>query len=166
MGEFSLYRYHNIPIRQKSEYFQIQHQPSRFLAVSKDHAKHFFVSSMELERCQAMSSFLSCAHFGGMYTSQAPSCLWGIFSSNHKLIHQMCHLRTMGKSDRFWPLINDKFVIFLGRADTVFIYCQDRISDSAHFSGLKVLSLPKNCYAKSKYLNSLRDPWFTRRMLS
>ena len=62
----------------------------------------------------------------------------------------MCALRTMGVNDRFWPLINDKFAVFLGTPDTVFIFCNDRIADSAHFTGLKVLSLPKNCYAKSK----------------
>ena len=55
----------------------------------------------------------------------------------------------MGSVDRYWPLINDKFVVFLGRPDTVFIYCNDRISDSAHFSGLKVISVPKNCFPKS-----------------
>ena len=150
MGEFSLFRYHNIPIQQGSEYFQIRHEPSKFLAVSKDHTRHFFVSPMELERCTPMSSFLSCSHFNGMYTSRAPSCLWGVFSSNQQLVHQTCPLRTMGSGDKFWPLINDKFVIFLGKSDTVFIYCKDRIFDSAHFVGLKVLSLPKNCYAKSK----------------
>ena len=152
MGEFSLYNYHNIPIRQGEKYFQIQYTPSRFLAVSKDHTKHFFVSPMELERCKSMSSFLSCSHFGGMYTSQAPSCLWGVFSSDQRLVHQNCPLRSMGSGDKFWPLTNDKFVIYLGKADTVFIYCQNRIFDSAHFQGLKVLSLPKNCHARSKSL--------------
>ena len=54
--------------------------------------------------------------------------------------------------DRFWPLINDKYVVYLGKADTVFIYCNNRISDSAYFQGLKVVSVPKNCVAKSKSL--------------
>ena len=76
--------------------------------------------------------------------------LFHLFSSNQQLVHQTCPLRTMGSVHKFWPLINDKFVIFLGKSDTVFIYCKDRIFDSAHFVGLKVLSLPKNCYAKSK----------------
>ena len=150
MVEFALYNYHNIPNREGDEYFQVQNYHSKYLAVSKDHSMHFFVSPLELERCTPMSSFLSCMHFGGMYTSPAPSCLWGIFSSDDKMVHRMCPLRTMGTADRFWPLINDKFVIFLGQADTVFIYCSGRIFDSAHFVGLKVLSLPKNCYAKSK----------------
>ena len=58
----------------------------------------------------------------------------------------------MGTRDQFWPLINGLLLIivtFLGEPDTVFVYCEDRISDSAHFQGLKVLTLPKNCYAKS-----------------
>ena len=149
LGDFTLYKYQNIPLRQNNEFYQIQAPESRYLTVSKKHNLHFYATPIELERCTPMSSFLSCAHFGGFYTARVPSCLWGIFSANDQMVHQMCPLRTMGTRDQFWPLINDKFVIFLGEPDTVFIYCEDRISDSAHFQGLKVLTLPKNCYAKS-----------------
>ena len=135
---------------QDGEAFQIQYETGKYLAVSKEHKLHFYVSALELERCTALSGALLCSHFGGFYTEGARSCLWGVFSSDDQMVHEMCALRTMGVNDRFWPLINDKFVIFLGQADTFFIYCSGRIFDSAHFVGLKVLSLPKNCYAKSR----------------
>ena len=150
LGDFTLYKYHNIPVNENGQYFQVQVQRNEYISVSKDHTRHFFLGSLDLERCTAMSQFLSCSHLGGVYRRNVPSCLWGIFSSNHGMVHHSCPLRTMGVTDRFWPLINDKFVVYLGKPDTVFIYCNDRISDSAHFSGLKIVSVPKNCYAVSK----------------
>ena len=75
LGDFTLYRYHNIPIAQDGKFFQIQSPPSKYLAVSKDHKLHFMVSPLDLERCTPMSSFLSCSHLGGFYTDRVPSCL-------------------------------------------------------------------------------------------
>ena len=66
------------------------------------------------------------------------------------MVHHMCALRTMGMADRFWPLINNKFAVFLGQADTIFIYCKERIVDSAHFVGLKVVTVPENCRAQGR----------------
>ena len=94
-----------------------------------------------------MGGFLSCSHFGGFYTEEVPSCLWGLFSSDSEMVHKNCPLRTMGKVDRFWPFINNKFAVFLGTPDTIFVHCSGRIVDSAHFSGLKIVQVPANCYA-------------------
>ena len=150
LGDFTLYKYLNIPLVHNDEHFQIQHLRDEYLAVSQNHEFYFLAASLDLDRCTPLAGVLSCSHFGGMYSASVPSCLWGVFSADQTMVHETCPLRTMGTVDRFWPLINDQFVVFLGVPDTVFIYCDGRISDSAHFAGLKVISVPKNCYAKSK----------------
>ena len=80
LGDFSLFKYQNIPLGQNNEFYQIQALEVHYLTVSKKHNLHFYASPIELEQCTPMSSFLSCAHFGGFYTARVPSCLWGIFS--------------------------------------------------------------------------------------
>ena len=150
LGDFTLYNYQNLPWKSGPEFYQVSDDSPHYIAVSKSHEYHFYARTLDLDRCTAMSSFLSCSHFGGLYTKVAPSCLWGLFSSDDAMVHRMCSLRTMGKDDRFWPLINNKFAIFLGTADTIFIRCRGKIVDSAHFSGLKTVAVPPDCMAEGR----------------
>ena len=99
LGDFTLYKYLNIPLVQDGQHFQIQHLRDEYMAVSQNHEFHFFAASLELERCTPMAGVLSCSHFGGMYSTKVPSCLWGIFSANDQMVHNMCPLRTMATLD-------------------------------------------------------------------
>ena len=77
LGDFTLFKYHNIPMYQDNQFYQIQSPSYKYIAVSQSRKLHFMVSPLDLEHCTPMSQFLSCKHLGGFYTDQVPSCLWG-----------------------------------------------------------------------------------------
>lgn len=149
MGSFSLFRYHDIPYQMNNDFFSISQDDAFFLAVSENHNFHFFLDSLSFDHCLHLHATIACPRVTGLSTPRAESCLWGIFSSNKEMILRTCNLKKLGSSSRYWELHNNQFIVFHGAIDTVFIHCNNKIVDSSHFSGLKMITLKSNCFAAS-----------------
>ena len=87
MGDFKLYRYHNVPISVSRDFMRVKVDPDQYLLVNADRSLHFYALSLELSRCAAHLQVLSCSRFAGLRASASPSCLWGIFTSDDVMVH-------------------------------------------------------------------------------